>query len=1338
MESRPAYSHLRLCELRLRVSLASLAVIMAGTLLAWKTAYAQVNVTTYHYDQPRTGQNLNEVVLTLDKVNSVGFGKLFSYPVDGFVYTQPLYLSGVSVPGGSTHNVVYVATEGDSVYAFDADNPNSATGGGQLWKRTFIDPAAGITTIPTIEVYPNPNTPDIRPQIGITGTPVIDYDPNTGGGVLYVVVKTREVRGSNIHYVHRLYALDVGTGADLILPGGQLIADTIFNGSGPYTHDPANPCVPGTGDGSQGGQVCFNSLRENNRPGLALQGGVVWTLFASHGDNGPYHGWVLGYNTTDLSLVAKFNTTPNGGLGGIWESGDAPAFDSEGRMYVVTGNGTFRTDPDGTRNYGESLIKLSTTPGANGILPVLDYFTPFEFAALNQGDIDQGSGGIMLLRDQFGVHPHLLLQSGKRGKIYLLDRDNLGQYRHGVGCDREPVLETCDDAAQFTSNGTVAGGAYDTPAYFDTGSTQFIYFGGNGDAIKAFTFNAGKGTLDLPAASQTSHNFGFTGVTPTISASGANNAILWALDVSGFGLPNRPAPSPMVLHAYDATDLSIELYSSDQVGARDRMGFAVKFNTPTVANGHVYVGTQDTVEVFGLFEPSVELPLAPSGLSAMAGPAFPTPPSVILNWTKNATNATGVEIERSSNGTDFTLATTVGRNETTYTDTAVQSSATYFYRVRAINQTGESGPSNIANATTHIGRPILQVADIFDSQVSLSWTATAPTGGHYTIGRSLDGSTFTPIGTVPADTTKFTDTVASFGTYYYRVTAVSADGDSADSNVMSATVGPASVSHSGGFADHRDLTANANTSRAIFMGNLIRLTDGQNSEAGSVFTNSRLGIRKFTTSFTFQARPGTAPMADGLTFIIQGNSPMALGNSGGGMGFQTIPHSVAIKFDLLNHGHGGYSTGLYFDGHNPDVPGAGEALINLVGTGIDLTSGDVFRVDLTYDSTTKLLVEKITDTVTNKSFTIDDFAPVDIPAHVQADTAFVGFGAGTGGFNAIQDILSWTFTENEEGFPPRKPTNLAVTKIEEVDPAHFNVTLSWKNSNAYTATGYKVEQSTDGINYNQIAQLLVDQTSYTDSNLAPGGYFYRVRSFNASSNSDYTAPLCVPVTPGGGIDHSAGFSCHGDLNVNGSAAFNGSVVRLTDGGANEAGSVFSLGKVDIRTFTTTFKLLLTNPNADGMCFVIQSNSPSALGPNGGGLGYGPDLRGGPRGIRNSICVKFDIFDNQGEGPNSTGLFGDGRSPTLPERDSGDVLVDLRGTGIDLHSQHVFQVDLTYDGTILTEKITDTVTSASFTTTYLVNIPAAVGGNTAFMGFTGGTGGLTATQDVQTWTYRPTP
>ena len=1283
-------------------------------LLAISFAAGQgVDVTEFHNDHARTGQNLNETTLAPGNVNPLSFGKLFSYPVDGFVYAQPLYLSA--------NNTVFVATEHDSVYAFDA------SGHGLLWKRSFIDPAHGITTVPAADVGPN-NTTDLVPEIGITATPAID----ASGGILYVEVKTKEVRADGNHYVHKLHALDVTTGDELINPAGQVVADTLFS-NGQYIHAAANPCVPGTGQDSQAGKVCFNGLRQLVRPGLTLLNGVIYLASASHGDNTPYHGWVLGYDSTTLQLVTTFNTTPNGGLGGIWESGDPPAFDADGSMYVVTGNGSFHKELDPTLTmYGDSIIKLSTGGGLN----VVDFFTPFDQASLNSADADQGSGGIMVLPDQPGDHPHLLLQTGKRGKIYLLDRDHLGDYRQGPGCSDEPILETCDNVYQFAPNGTI-GASFDTPAYFNDSANQYIYYGGVGNTIRAFPllFDASRNgvVLSAPAAFQTTASFGFPGTTPAVTANGTQNAIVWAINNNGYGIPARPQPSPAILFAFDASNLST-LYSSDLTGKRDELGSAVKFTTPTIADGRVFVGTQNSLEVLGLFDVAGGPPSAPVGLAAMSGPPAPAPPSITLTWTNTATNATGIKIERSADGTNFLQVSTVGRNESSYTDTGVMASFTYFYRVRATNQVGDSDPSNIASARTHIAAPVLRVSDICANNVVLAWTSTAD--GHYDVARSLDGTSFTTIATVAAPTTTYTDSGLSFGTYFYRITAVNTDGDQTNSNVMSATVGPVTVSHGSGFAGAKDITVNGS---ANFTGNKLEITTGDFGQAGSAYANTQVGIRKFTTSFVYQAVPGTTPMADGLTFIIQGNSPMSLGASGGGMAFLNVGKSVAIKFDLFNHGHGGWSTGQYVDGHNPDTPQAGEADINLVGTPIDLTSGHPFKVDISYDGT--FLIEKITDTITGGSFTIDDYPPIDIPAHVGGDTAFVGFGGGTGGLSAVQDILSWTFTPDESGLPPRRPSNLAITGTQQVDATHFNVSLGWKCNNAFTATGFKVEKSTDGTNFSQIAQLPVSQTTYTDMGLTAGQYFYRLRSFNASGNSAYTAAVCVPVG-GPTVNHGSGFSCHDDLTANGTAAFVGSpnpVIRLTNGNTNQTGSAFSNNLVDIRKFTTTFKLQLTNPNADGMTFALQPNSPTALSTlGGGGLGYGADTPGGPRGIRNSIAIKFDIFDNVGEGVNSTGLFSDGRSPTVPEAGSGDVLVNLNGTGIDLHSGHVFQVDLNYDGAVLTEKITDTTTSASFTTSYTVDIVSKVRGNTAFAGFTGATGGLAVTSDVQTWTFQSLP
>src|SRR5262249_20447924 len=318
-----------------------------------------VSVSTYHNDNARLGLNAQEKQLTLANVNPNQFGKLFSQPVDGFVYAQPLYLPNVNIPGKGIHNVVYVATEHDSVYAFDADG-NGGINGHPLWASKFVDPAAGILTVLSQDVHCR----DIYPEIGITGTPVID----TASATLYLVTKEKH----NGHlFVQRLHALDVSTGTEKF--GGPV---------------DINATVPGTSDGSSGGQVAFDPLRNNQRPGLLLSNGYVYISWASHCDNGPYHGWVMAYDAHSLTQVAVWNATANGGLGGVWQAGGAPAADATGIVFLATGNGTFDADTGGL-DFGDSLLKLGLPAG--GQLPVLDYFTPADQADMNAQDADLGS-----------------------------------------------------------------------------------------------------------------------------------------------------------------------------------------------------------------------------------------------------------------------------------------------------------------------------------------------------------------------------------------------------------------------------------------------------------------------------------------------------------------------------------------------------------------------------------------------------------------------------------------------------------------------------------------------------------------------------------------------------------------------------------------------------------------------------------------------------------------------------------------------------------------------------------------------------------------------------------
>lgn len=518
------------------------AVLEVALLVPAQIVAAQVDVLTYHNDLARTGQNVFETTLTPANVGPSTFGRLYTRPVDGFVYAQPLYVSGLAIPGQGNHDVVYVATENDTVYAFDATgSPKRA-----LWKRRLVVRHTGGRAVKSSEV----ECEDLVPKIGVTSTPVIDRASST----LYVVAKTKEKGSGN--FVQRLHALDIATGAEK-LGGPVVIAAT----------------VPGTGDGSSGGMVTFDPRRQHQRASLALVNGVVYISSAAHCDIGPYHGWIIGYHASDLTFASAYVTTPDGGLGGVWQSGGAPAADDAGNLYVETGNGTFDANTGGN-DYGDSLLKL-TTGGAT--LTVADFFTPFNEDDLNAADTDFGSGGPVLLPDQVGAHTHEAVASGKEGTVYLVDREAMGHFHAG------------DDSQIVQSLPGAVGGTWSLPAYWD----GMVYYSGSGDVLKAFTLTSG--LLSTTPAAQSPDAFGFPGATPSVSANGSSDGIVWTLQTDGYA-DGKPA----VLHAYAASDVSQVLYASDGNGRHDVAGKAVKFAVPTIANGRVFVGAQKRLTVYGL------------------------------------------------------------------------------------------------------------------------------------------------------------------------------------------------------------------------------------------------------------------------------------------------------------------------------------------------------------------------------------------------------------------------------------------------------------------------------------------------------------------------------------------------------------------------------------------------------------------------------------------------------------------------------------------------------------------------------------------------------------------
>ncbi len=1049
MSSRPALS-VRRGLLR--------PVLLAGLLLTLSaTLAAQVQVTTQHNDNSRTGQNLQETLLTPANVNSSQFGKLFSVAVDGYVYAQPLYLPNVSIPAKGVHNVVYVATEHDSVYALDADN-NMAP----LWQVSFINPAQGITTVSTQDV----NCYDgVVPEIGITATPVIDPATNT----LYVVAETKE----NGSFFHRLHALDLQTGAEKF--------------GGPVT---ISGSVPGHGSGSVGGILTFNPLMHLSRPGLLRNGSNVFISWASNCDNSPYHGWVMAYDKGSLQQKTIWVSTPNGNAGGFWMSGVGMAADSAGNLFVPTGNGTFETSGSPT-DFGDSILRLSLGAAS---LSVADYFTPYDEATLDQRDHDLGSGGVLLLPDQPGSHPHELVQAGKEGSIYVVDRDNMGHFNP---TDNSQIVQNLVGQIRHL---------FSAPAYWN----NTVFFGAWTDSLKAFSLS--NGMLSTTPISQTSTTFYYPGPSPSISSNGNSNGIVWVLQTDS--LVNN---GNEVLHAYDATNLATELYNTLQNLDRDDPGGAVKYAVPSVANGRVYVGAAGQMSVFGLIAAQVATPTF--------SPASGT-----------YTSARQVSIA------DPTLGATI--YYTTDGSTPTTSSSVY------------TAPFTVSQTTTV--------------------KAMAAAAGEYN---------------------------SIVATALYTIT----------------TAGGGSLNYGSGFRSD-GLALNG---RAAVNGSLLRLTDGGTNEIASAWYTRKVNIQAFTQDFSIRF---SNARGDGVTFVIQNVGTQAIGPAGSGLcygaqspgGSVGIATSVAVKFDLYNnYGEGTDSTGLYVNGASPTIPA-----FDMTNSGVNLRSGDVFNVHMTYDGAT--LGMTITDTTTynvySRSWTLD------IPAIVGGTTAYVGFTASSGGATAVEDVLNWTFA------------------------------------------------------------------------------------------SPYA------------IAYQQGFENIG-LSLNKKAQLSGTRLRLTDGGTGEAGSAWFSTPVNVQTFTTFFTFQLTQPDAEGMTFVVQRAGTTVAGPVAAGLGYGAKTPTGPPGIPHSVAVKFDIYNNFGEGRNSTGLYTNGASPTIPA-------VDMTGSGIDLRNGHLYLAQISYDGTMLTLQITDTITRATFSNSWAIDIPSVVGAHMAYVGFTASTGGGTAIQEVLTWTYTP--
>jgi hypothetical protein len=501
---------------------------------------SSVDVLTYHNDIARTGANTNETVLTTTNVASATFGKTNNFSVDAKVDAQPLYASNVAVPSNGTHNILIAVTENDTVYAFDADS------GTVVWQKSMLQ--SGETA------SDDRGCSQVSPKMGITSTPVIDRSRGPNGAI-YLVAMSKN--GSTYH--QRLHALDLATGADLFSGPKEITAT-----------------FPGTGDNSDGTNVIFDPKQYKERMGLLLMNGILYTAWASHCDFSPYTAWVMGHNPDTLAMTTVLNVVPNGSLGAFWSSGGGIAADPQGNIYLLAGNGDFGTSLNASgfpnnKNFGNAFLKLSTSGGQ---LAVADYFEMSNGVSESQGDVDLGSGGAMVLpdfTDGGGQTRHLAVGAGKDAHIYLVSRDDMGKFNSGSN-------NIYQDLA-----GALPGGVWSVPAYFN----NRVYYGPVSHHLMAFSVSNAK--LSTSTSAESTNSFSYPGTSPSVSANGTSNGIVWAVDNSG-----------ATLHAYDATNLT-ELYNSNQAANnRDHFGAGNKFITPTIVNGKVFVGTINSVAVFGL------------------------------------------------------------------------------------------------------------------------------------------------------------------------------------------------------------------------------------------------------------------------------------------------------------------------------------------------------------------------------------------------------------------------------------------------------------------------------------------------------------------------------------------------------------------------------------------------------------------------------------------------------------------------------------------------------------------------------------------------------------------
>ena len=1020
---------------------ASAALILAllACVTAFSTAAAQVNVTTQLNDIGRTGQNTQETALTPANVNPAQFGKLFSRSVAGAIDAQPLYLSSITI-NGAVHNVVYVVTQPNHVYAFDA-NSNYGANSSPLWYASMLTAAHGAA--PGAQIYGD---------LGSTSTPVID----PVSGTMYLVSTTLESGAP----VYRLHALDVTSGAEKF--GGPTVIEA---------------SVPGAAADGVDGIVSLIPQDHNQRPGLLLLNGIVYLGFAAYHEpsTAVWHGWIVAYGATTLAQTGVFCVTANGRGGGVWLAGDGlaaglvnPTQYPYGRMLVATGNGDFTGSvPFGINaDYADSVLNLNLAGGAP---TVTDDFTPNDQAMLGADDGDQGSGGVLILPTQTaGAYPNLLVQAGKSGTLYLLDRDNLGGYN------------TTNQVVQQLPLAVGNVGVWSSPAYWNGN----VYYWGQYDSLKQFPMV--NGLLRSPPVTS-SEQLAFPGSTPSISANGTAQGIVWNIDADAWA-----TGGPAILLAHDASNVSTTLYSSATDAARDVAGPAVRFSVPTIANGMVYVGAADELDVYGLISGAV----TPTPIIAPGSESFVAPLSVTIS--DGLTNAA---IYYTTDGSAASTASTP------YTGPIAVQSGETINAIAAAPGLGVSEQTSASYTQPETATPTFSPAAVAypSAQTVTISDATAGAAIYYTTNGTKPTTGSTPYsGPI---------TVASSET----VQAIALAPGYVPSEVGSAgyivTNGSSIVVNEGaGFASAAGLNV---VGTAVAANNALRLTvAGSPKQNTAVWYTSPVNVQGFTTDFYFQEVSATA---DGFTFTLQNSSAglNAIGLTSAGLGYQGIGSSVAVKFDLYdNSGEGVDSSGFYVNGAIPTIPA-----VDMTGSGVNLHSTDILHAHITYDGTTLALT--VTDTVTSESFTTA--TAINIPATVGANVAYAGFTAGVHGAAATQSILNWTYVASSgtpvaatPTFSPPAGAYAGAQSITVAD-ATSGATLYYTTNGTNPTVASPPVTGPIAVSANETLKAIATAAGYSNSLIGTAAYQIQAPAptFKPAAGK-YPAPQSVAIAEGVG------------------------------------------------------------------------------------------------------------------------------------------------------------------------------------------------------------------------------